>query len=94
LLAAQVSATNSPIGDYLPCLKSGQLSLLGNFGAARSRLAPDVPTPQSAPEVIESLVQLGPEAGADTFAEQLKAVKDDNAAWGPIVRAVGFTSED
>ncbi len=48
----------------------------------------------SAPEVVEAFAQLGLEAGANTPAEQAKAVKDENAAWGPIVKTVGFTPED
>jgi tripartite-type tricarboxylate transporter receptor subunit TctC len=44
LLGGQVSSFTSPIGDYLPYLKSGKLRLLATSGAARSRFAPDVPT--------------------------------------------------
>jgi tripartite-type tricarboxylate transporter receptor subunit TctC len=130
LLGGQVSAFTSPIGDYLPHLKSGKLRLLATSGAARSRFAPDVPTyaeqgfknltlgewfgfflPGGAPadvvaraaasirqavvspDVVEAFAQLGLEATANTPAEQLKAVKDENAAWGPVVKAVGFTPE-
>lgn len=130
LLGGQVSAFTSPIGDYLPHLKSGKLRLLATSGATRSRFAPDVPTyaeqgfkdlvmsewygfflpPKAAPdlasraaaairagvstpEVIEAFAQLGLEAGANTPAELAAAVKSENAAWGPIVKKVGFTPE-
>jgi tripartite-type tricarboxylate transporter receptor subunit TctC len=46
------------------------------------------------PDVIEAFAQLGLEAGANTPAELAKAVKDENAAWGPIVKTVGFKPED
>ena len=46
------------------------------------------------PDVVESFAQLGLEAGASTPAELIKAVKDENAAWGPIVKAVGFVPEN
>jgi tripartite-type tricarboxylate transporter receptor subunit TctC len=44
LLGGQVSAFTSPIGDYLPHLKSGKLRLLATSGAKRARFAPDVAT--------------------------------------------------
>jgi tripartite-type tricarboxylate transporter receptor subunit TctC len=44
LLGGQVTSFTSPIGDYLPYLKSGKLRMLATSGAARSRFAPDVPT--------------------------------------------------
>lgn len=44
LLGGQVTAFSSPVGDYLPHLKSGKLRLLATSGAARSRFAPDVAT--------------------------------------------------
>jgi tripartite-type tricarboxylate transporter receptor subunit TctC len=131
LLGGQVPAMSSPIGDYLPHLKSGKLRLLATSGAARSRFVPDVATyaeqgfknltigewygfflPAKAapdvveraaaairaavasPDVVEALAQLGLEAGANTPAEMSKAVRDENAAWGPIVKAVGFTPEN
>lgn len=46
-----------------------------------------------APEVVEAFAQLGVEAGANTPAEMAKAVRDENAAWGGIVKKVGFTPE-
>lgn len=131
LLGGQVPAMSSPIGDYLPHLKSGKLRLLATSGAARSRFAPDVATYAEqgfkgltmsewygfflpggasaevvnraaaairagigAPEVVEAFAQLGLEAGANTPAELARAVKDENAAWGPVVRGVGFKPEE
>ncbi len=44
MLGGQLPAMTSPIGDYLPHLKSGKLRLLSTSGAARSRFVPDVPT--------------------------------------------------
>ena len=48
----------------------------------------------ASPDVIESFAQLGLEAGANTPAELAKAVKEENAAWGPIVKKVGFQPEN
>lgn len=47
----------------------------------------------ASPDVVESFAQLGLEAGANTPAELAQAVKEENAAWGPIVKSVGFTPE-
>lgn len=44
LLGGQVSAFSSPVGDYLPHLKTGRLRLLATSGSARSRFTPDVAT--------------------------------------------------
>jgi tripartite-type tricarboxylate transporter receptor subunit TctC len=44
LLGGQISAMSSPIGDYLPHLKSGKLRVLAVSGAARNKFVPDVPT--------------------------------------------------
>jgi tripartite-type tricarboxylate transporter receptor subunit TctC len=44
LLGGQVPAFSSPIGDYLPHLKTGKLRLLATSGATRSRFTPDVAT--------------------------------------------------
>ena len=130
LIGGQVPAFSSPIGDYLPHVKSGKLRVLATSGAQRSRFLPDVPTyaeqgfkdlvmsewygfflpPKAAPdlaqraaaairaavqapEVVEAFAQLGVEAGANTPAEMAKAVRDENAAWGGIVKKVGFTPE-
>jgi tripartite-type tricarboxylate transporter receptor subunit TctC len=44
LLGGQISAMSSPVGDYLPYLKSGRLRLLAISGIERSPFVPDVPT--------------------------------------------------
>ena len=44
LLGGQISSMSSPVGDYLPHLKSGKLRLLAVSGQARSTFAPEVPT--------------------------------------------------
>lgn len=44
LLGGQISAMSSPVGDYLPHLKSGKLRLLATSGPKRSPFTPDVPT--------------------------------------------------
>jgi len=44
LIGGQVAAFSSPMGDYLPHLKSGKLRVLATSGPQRSRFVPDVPT--------------------------------------------------
>ncbi|WP_374519710.1 Bug family tripartite tricarboxylate transporter substrate binding protein [Hydrogenophaga sp.] len=44
LLGGQISAMCSPVGDYLPHLKSGRLRLLATSGPERAPFTPDVPT--------------------------------------------------
>jgi tripartite-type tricarboxylate transporter receptor subunit TctC len=44
LLGGQIASMSSPIGDYLPHLKSGRLRLLAVAGEKRSAFAPDIPT--------------------------------------------------
>lgn len=44
LLAGQVAAMCTPVGDYLPHAKTGRLRILGTSGAQRTRFTPDVPT--------------------------------------------------
>jgi len=44
LLGGQISAMSSPVGDYLPHLKSGKLRVLAISGEKRSTFLPDVPT--------------------------------------------------
>jgi tripartite-type tricarboxylate transporter receptor subunit TctC len=48
----------------------------------------------TSPDVVEAFAQLGLEAGANTPAELTKAVKDESAAWAPVVKAVGFKPEE
>ncbi len=130
LLGGQVAAFSSPLGDYLPHLKSGKLRVLATSAAKRSRFTPDVATyaeqgfpglsftewygfflpPKAAPdlvqraaaavraavaapEVVDAFAQLGLEAQSNTPAEMARAVRDENAAWAPVIRKVGFTPE-
>jgi len=44
LLGGQISAMCSPVGDYLPHLKSGKLRLLATTHSQRSPFTPEVPT--------------------------------------------------
>jgi tripartite-type tricarboxylate transporter receptor subunit TctC len=44
LLGGQISAMSSPVGDYLPYVKSGKLRVLAISGTGRSPFLPDVPT--------------------------------------------------
>jgi tripartite-type tricarboxylate transporter receptor subunit TctC len=44
LLGGQISSMSSPVGDYLPYLKTGKLRLLAISGINRSPFVPDVPT--------------------------------------------------
>ena len=44
LLGGQIAAMSSPIGDYLPYLKSGRLRVLAISGINRSPFVPDVAT--------------------------------------------------
>lgn len=44
LLGGQISAMSSPVGDYLPYLKTGKLRLLAISGQNRSPFVPDVAT--------------------------------------------------
>ncbi|MDO9219022.1 MAG: Bug family tripartite tricarboxylate transporter substrate binding protein [Lacisediminimonas sp.] len=44
LLGGQISAMSSPVGDYLPYLKTGKLRILATSGPKRSPFTPDVPT--------------------------------------------------
>jgi tripartite-type tricarboxylate transporter receptor subunit TctC len=45
------------------------------------------------PEMAEGLASFGLEVKVNSPAELAKAVRDENAAWGPIVKKVGFTPE-
>jgi tripartite-type tricarboxylate transporter receptor subunit TctC len=131
LLGGQIAAMSSPIGDYLPHVKTGKLRLLATSGSTRSRFAPDVPTyaeqgfpaltmnewygfflpgqaasavvqraaeairaAAAAPDLKEAFAQYGLEATANTPAQLAKAVKEENAGWGPIVKSVGFKPEN
>ena len=47
----------------------------------------------AAPEVVEAFAQLGLEAQSNSPAEMTKAVREENAAWAPVIKKVGFTPE-
>ena len=56
--------------------------------------APARPGPAtSAPEVAKAFTELGFEPHVKSPAELARAVKEENANWGPIVKRVGFTPE-
>jgi tripartite-type tricarboxylate transporter receptor subunit TctC len=44
LLGGQISAMSSPVGDFLPYLKTGKLRLLAVSGKTRNTFVPDTPT--------------------------------------------------
>lgn len=46
------------------------------------------------PAIVEAFAALGIEAQSTTPAELAQMVKDENAAWGPVVKRVGFTPEN
>jgi len=130
LLGGQVAAFTSPLGDYLPHLKSGKLRVLATSAAQRTRFTPDVATyaeqgfkdltfteaygfflpPKAAPdvvqraaaairaavtapEVVQAFADLGMEAQATTPAEMGRAVREENASWGSVIKKVGFKPE-
>jgi len=57
------------------------------------RAAAAIRSALSGPEIPEALAQFGLELAITSPAELAKAVRDENAAWGPIVKRVGFTPE-
>jgi tripartite-type tricarboxylate transporter receptor subunit TctC len=130
LLGGQVTAFSSPVGDYLPHVKTGKLRVLATSGPRRSRFLPDVATyteqgfkaleqeewygvfmpartpadlvaraagtirdMMTAPDIAEALAPFGLEPAYQSPADLARAVKSENAAWGPIVKRVGFTAE-
>ncbi len=48
----------------------------------------------AAPDVVENFAQFGLVARANTPTEQLRAVQDENADWGPIVKTIGFSADN
>lgn len=58
-----------------------------------NRAAAAIRTAVTSPETVEAFAQLGLEAAASTPAELQKMVREEHAAWGPIVKRVGFTPE-
>ena len=47
----------------------------------------------AAPDMAEGLAAFGLDVAVNSPAELAKAVKEENAAWGPIIKKVGFTPE-
>lgn len=57
------------------------------------RAAAAIRAAMGAPDMVEALGQYGLEVAVTSPAELAKAVKDEHAAWAPIVKRVGFTPE-
>jgi tripartite-type tricarboxylate transporter receptor subunit TctC len=57
------------------------------------RAAHAIRAAMAAPEMADGLAQYGLEVAFTSTAELAKAVKDEHAAWAPVVRRVGFTPE-
>jgi len=57
------------------------------------RAADAIKLAMAAPDVVEGMAQFGLEVAYLPPAELARAVKAENAAWGPIVKRVGFTPE-
>lgn len=47
----------------------------------------------TSPDVVQAFADLGLEAQANTPAELAKAVREENAAWAPVIKKIGFTPE-
>jgi tripartite-type tricarboxylate transporter receptor subunit TctC len=47
----------------------------------------------SAPDVVESLAQMGLEARPSTPAELAALLKTDSERWAPLIKTIGFTAE-
>lgn len=62
--------------------------------AVAERAAAAIRAAVTAPDVVDAFTQLGFDAAANTPAQLAKAVRDENAAWGPYVKAVGFKPEE
>lgn len=71
-------------GFFLPA-KAAPALVQRTAGAIRAAM--------SGPEMAEALAQFGLEVAATEPAALAKMVRDENAAWAPIVKRVGFTPE-
>ncbi|PXW97654.1 tripartite-type tricarboxylate transporter receptor subunit TctC [Sphaerotilus hippei] len=80
LLGGQLPAMSSPIGDYLPHLRSGKVRVLATSGAKRSRFLPDVPTyTEQGFKALEMVEWYGfflpPKAPADVVERAAQAIR-------------------
>ncbi|MDB5868295.1 MAG: hypothetical protein JWP96_627 [Polaromonas sp.] len=86
LLGGQISAMSSPVGDFLPYLKTGKLRLLAVWGKTRSSFAPDVATyrEQGYPLTMREWYGffLPAKAGAQTVRRRLPAARAGAARRG------------
>ena len=57
------------------------------------RAAAAIRAAMTAPEMSDGLAQYGLEVAVTSSADLAKALKDEHAAWAPIVKRVGFTPE-
>jgi tripartite-type tricarboxylate transporter receptor subunit TctC len=57
------------------------------------RAAAAIREAMTAPDAAEAFAQFGLEPAFQSSADLTRAVKAENAAWGPIVKRVGFTPE-
>ena len=57
------------------------------------RAAAAIRDAMTAPDAAEAFAQFGLEPAFQSSADLARAVKTENAAWGPIVKRVGFTPE-
>jgi tripartite-type tricarboxylate transporter receptor subunit TctC len=71
-------------GFFLPGKASPELA---------QRYASAIRTVLNTPEATEALATYGLEVAVTSPAELSKAVKEENVAWGPIVKRIGFTPE-
>lgn len=58
-----------------------------------ARAATALRTALNAPDIAEGLAPFGLEVAAASTAQLAKAVRDEHAAWAPVVKRVGFTPE-
>ena len=71
-------------GFFLPGKASPELA---------QRYATAIRAVLNTPEAADALATYGLEVAATSPAELAKAVKEENLAWGPIVKRIGFTPE-
>ena len=57
------------------------------------RLATAIRGAMETPDMVDALGQYGLDVAVTTPAELARAVRDENAAWGPVIKRVGFTPE-